>query len=434
MAFVAAAAEPGFTVLFDGSSTAAWRGFRRDSFPAKAWVVENGALKTVVGGDRCDIITKDMYKDFELELSWRVSPGGNSGIFYDVAENESEGYYTGPEVQILDDGGHADGKNPKRGAGSLYDLIAPVGRELRPVGEYNQARVIKKGSHVEHWLNGKKVVEYELWKEPLTTMIAESKFKDMPRFAKERQGHIALQHHGQEIWIKDVRIRGAAIKADPPRPNVLTDTEARAGFRLLFDGKTTAGWRGFKKADFPSQGWSVRDGALVKTASGQGDSLGGGDIVTKERFSDFELRFDWRIAAAGNSGVKYLVTEERSGPIAHEYQLIDDDAHPDAKVGEQRKTAALYDALPATNKALRPVGEFNESRILLRGRHVEHWLNGRKVLEYELESEALMAAKAKSKFKDVAGWGTRLPGHILLQDHGDEVAFRNIRIRPLSPE
>ena len=134
------------------------------------------------------------------------------------------------------------------------------------------------------------------------------------------------------------------------------------------------------------------------------------------------------------SGVKYLVTEERSGPIAHEYQLIDDDKHPDALIGDHRKTAALYDALPATGRTLRPVGEFNASRILLRGRHVEHWLNGAKVLEYELESDALMAAKAKSKFKDVPGWGTKLKGHILLQDHGDEVAFRNIKILTGGPE
>src|SRR5262245_47760421 len=123
----AGAAEP-WKVLFDGGATDAFRGFRRDTFPSKAWVVEGAALKTVVGGDPCDLITRDRYRDFELELDWRVSPGGNSGIFYDVAETEVEGYFTGPEIQVLDDSGHADGKDPKRSAGSLYVLIAPVGK------------------------------------------------------------------------------------------------------------------------------------------------------------------------------------------------------------------------------------------------------------------------------------------------------------------
>jgi len=161
------------------------------------------------------------------------------------------------------------------------------------------------------------------------------------------------------------------------------------------------------------------------------DSHGTGDIVTLDTFSDFDLRFDWRIAPGGNSGLKYFVTEEREGPIAHEYQVLDDARHPDAKVGPHRQAGAFYDVLaPVADKPLRPVGEWNQSRVLVKGNHVEHWLNGRKVVEYELGSPELRAAIAKSKFKDVAGFGTKIPGHILLQDHGDEVAFRNIKIMP----
>jgi hypothetical protein len=225
-------------------------------------------------------------------------------------------------------------------------------------------------------------------------------------------------------------LAGAEVSATDPPVNTLTKAESEAGWRLLFDGKTTAGWRGFKKPAFPEKGWVVADGCLKKVATGTGDSLGGGDIVTNETFGDFDLRFEWRVAPGANSGVKYFVTEERSGPIAHEYQVLDDAGHPDAKVGEHRQASAFYDVLAPSKaaKQLKPVGQFNESRVLVRGHHVEHWLNGKKVLEYELASPELKAAIAKSKFKDVAGFGTKIEGRILLQDHGDEVCYRNVKI------
>ena len=434
------AAAPGpWKTLFDGKSTDAWRGYGRDAFPNDVWKVENGELKTIVGAkDPVDIITKEKYRDFELELEWKIKPGGNSGIIYRVAElpKPSETWHSGPEMQVLDDEKHHDGLDPKRSAGALYDLVAPTGKTLNPPGQWNKVRLVVSGSHVEHWLNGKKIVDADLASPELKALIAASKFKVYPRFAQEREGHVALQFHGDEVAFRNVRIRTLSGPAPAGASdagaglNRLTPAEKKEGWRLLFDGQTTSGWRLFKGASFPSNRWAVVDGCLKKTATGAGDSHGAGDIVTVDSFDDFDLRFDWRVAPGGNSGVKYLVDERRDGPIAHEYQVLDDERHPDGKVGPQRQAAAFYDVLPpdAAKKKLRPAGEWNQGRIVVRGTHVEHWLNGQKVVQYELGSPQLKAAIAKSKFKDVAGFDAKLKGPILLQDHGDEACYRNIKI------
>lgn len=199
--------EAKWEILFDGQSVKRWRGYKQTDFPSNSWQVVEGTLRTNPKGTPVDLVSKKEYNDFELELDWKVTPAANSGIMYRVSEDFEEPWYTGPEMQVLDDARHADGKNPKTTAGSLYALIAPKDKELKPVGEWNHVRLVAKGSHVEHWLNGKKIVEYDLNSPELKDLIAKSKFGDKPKFAKNPSGHIVLQHHHDEVWFKDVKVR-----------------------------------------------------------------------------------------------------------------------------------------------------------------------------------------------------------------------------------
>ncbi|MST94831.1 MAG: DUF1080 domain-containing protein [Pedosphaera sp.] len=220
---------------------------------------------------------------------------------------------------------------------------------------------------------------------------------------------------------------GLAARASAAEPNTLTPEEKAAGWKLLFDGQSLKGWRGYKKTTPPGPGWKVEDGLLKKVAK-----VSGGDIITEEKFDNFELTWEWRVAIAGNNGVKYLVTELRPGAPGHEYQMLDDTGHPDGKIGPKRQTASFYDVLPpAADKKLNPPGEWNSSRILVQGNHIEHWLNGAKVLAYDLGSDEVKAALAASKFKNAPAFGDKIKGHIMLTDHSDEAWFRNMKIREL---
>ncbi len=220
--------------------------------------------------------------------------------------------------------------------------------------------------------------------------------------------------------------------------NTLTVAEKKAGWKLLFDGKTTTGWRGFHQDKFPEAGWVIEDGC-IKHVAAKGELGGrGGDIITTEKYDNFEMQLEWRLAPGGNSGIKYLVSEDLpktgSSAVSFEMQVLDDVGHPDAKMGlnGNRTAGSLYDIIPAAkNKVLRPVGEFNHVRLIVQGNHIEHWLNGVKVVEFERGSPELKTLIAQSKFKDTTGFGETAKGHILLQDHGDEACFRNIKLREL---
>jgi len=222
-------------------------------------------------------------------------------------------------------------------------------------------------------------------------------------------------------------------QSQPPQPppsstntsqNTLSEAERSAGWRLLFDGQTTAGWRNYGKQTI-SDGWVVQDGALTRTGAG-------GDIITSDQFGNFELTIDWKIAPRGNSGVFYRASEEKDAIYwnAVEMQVLDDAGHPD---GQSRVTSAgaAYDLYPAPAGHVKPAGEWNTARLIVNGNHVEHWLNGVKLLEYEFGSRDWASKIAGSKFKPHAKFGKNAQGHIGLQDHGDVVAFRNIKVRVL---
>ncbi len=212
----------------------------------------------------------------------------------------------------------------------------------------------------------------------------------------------------------------------PTTPNTLTAAEQAAGWELLFDGKSLDGWRGYRRDTLPESGWEITDGTL-RTIS----KVKGGELVTRRKFTDFEFTWDWRVAPGGNNGVKYFVTEERPKAPGHEYQMIDDAGYP-GKLTPEQWTAAFYDVLPpAADKPVRPGGEWNSSRIVVRGRSVEHWLNGKNVLTYELGSAAVKAGLARSKFKDEPGFGEKIAGHIMLTYHQDNCWYRNLKVREI---
>jgi len=235
-------------------------------------------------------------------------------------------------------------------------------------------------------------------------------------------------------------------QSPPSRANQLTAAERAAGWRLLFDGTTLAGWRGLGYDSVPSVHWNVVGGAIHKVASGNvpkmpdGQPANGGDLMTVDTFRDFELAFQWKVAPGSNSGIKYNVSEEYSlahasnhAALGFEYQVLDDSLNEDNKLATHR-AGALYDLFAPTGaKRLMPVGQWNSSRIVFRGNHGEHWLNGAKVVDFDLGTPRMDSALAKSKYRVLEGFADRRSGHIILQDHGDEVYYRDIKIREIAP-
>lgn len=427
--------------LFNGKDLTGWKQLGGE---AKYQVEKNEITGTTVSGTpNSFLVTDKEYGDFVLELEVKLPDSStNSGIqfrsHYDPAGNKGKGKVFGYQYE-LDGSSRAwtAGVYDEGRRGWLYPLdLNSAAKKAYKQGAFNKVRIEAIGNTIKTWINNT----------PASFLIDNT----------DGSGFIALQVHsigknteaGQKIQWKNIRIKTGNIKptAFPANiysagtaNNTLTDEEKKNGWKLLFDGQTGKGWKGAKLDGFPEKGWKIEDGTISVLSSKGQESANGGDIVTTDLYSAFDLSFDFKLSTGGNSGVKYFVTlsEVTSGSaIGLEYQVLDDKNHPDAKqgVGGNRTLSSLYDLITAKkdDRFVHPPGEWNTGRVVVYpNNHVEHYLNGVKVLEYERGSQHYRDLVAKSKYQKWPNFGEAKEGRILLQDHGDEVSYRNIKIRVL---
>jgi len=428
--------------LFDGKTLTGWKAVAGTA-PYK---VEDGMIVGTMlkGTPNSFLITEKEYGDFILELDVKLEgETTNSGIqtrsHINPEGNNGKGLVFGRQVEI--------DPTARAWTGGIYDEarrlwlypleLNPSAKSLYKKNEFNHYRIECIGNELKTWVNGT----------PVSYVID----------TLDRSGFIGLQVHGigsnvenegKKVYFKNINIQTDALKPKTfskgiytvnLTPNALSAYEKSEGYKLLFDGKTNNGWIGAYKTEFPAKGWKIADGVISVEPSGGAESTNGGDIVSKEEFTAFDLSFEFKLTPGANSGVKYFVTlsEKNTGSaIGLEYQVLDDELHPDAKLGRDgnRTLASLYDLITAKKEAryLRSIGSWNNARVVVYPNNkVEHYLNGVKVLEYVRGSEEFRKLVAISKYKDWKNFGEAPKGHILIQDHGNKVDFRTIKIKTL---
>ncbi len=417
----------------------------------KGWTKINGTAdykvvdKTIVGISKMGtpntfMRSNKMYGDFILEFDFKVDDGLNSGVQFrsNSLKEYRDGTVHGYQFEI-DPSSRAwtGGIYDEARRGWLYPMTYnPAGQKAFKNNEWNKARIEAIGNSIRTWVNGIQCSE-------LLDDVTQT-------------GFIGLQVHsignkdleGKTVAWKNIRIMtenldqfkspdNKDIKQMNTIANTISDREAKAGWKLLWDGKTTNGWRGAKLDGFPEKGWKIEDGFLKVMKSDGGESTNGGDIVTTRPYKNFVLKVDFKITEGANSGIKYFVDTElnkgQGSAIGCEFQILDDAKHPDAKLGVNgnRTLGSLYDLIAApTDKPFRK-GFFNTAMVVVKGNQVEHWLNGVKIVEYERNNQMWEALVDFSKYKDWPNFGNAEEGLILLQDHGDEVWFQNVKIKEL---
>ena len=416
--------------------------------------VEDGEVigTSRIGTPNTFMATKKLYGDFILEYEMKMDRGLNSGVQFRSVPTKPDGTERVNGYQV-----ECDDHDNRPWAGGIYEeadrgWLYPMSNNMSVAkankrGEWNKIRVEAVGHTIRTYING-------------------VNFANLVDDART-EGLIALQVHGignkEQLAGKEIRWRNIKIITDEPEKymksdvelspevsfltNKLTPNQKEEGWKLLWDGKSSEGWRGAKLDHFPEEGWSMSDGLLVVHSSGGAESAHGGDIVTIKKYKDFVLEVDFKITKGANSGIKYFVDPDLNtgagSAIGCEYQILDDRTHPDAKngVSGNRTLASLYDLIEADallygqderKKRSNGIGKWNRARIEVKGAKAAHYLNGIKVIEYERGTQMWKALVAYSKYSKWPAFGEAVSGHILLQDHGDEVSFKNIRILELN--